>query len=372
VTDPTPAPLHDLRAAGVSVWLDDLSRDRLQSGNLADLVATRGVVGVTTNPTIFHAAITASTTYRDDLVALAASGADAAAAVRHLTVSDVQHACDLLAGVAAASAGVDGRVSLEVDPRLAHDGEATLAQARELWQAVDRPNLMIKIPATLPGLPAVTACLAEGISVNVTLIFSLQRYRAVLEAWLAGVEQRLSAGLPAADVVSVASFFVSRVDTEVDARLDAVGIEPSMGLHGRAALANARLAYQAYEQMLASPRWGALAAAGVRPQRPLWASTGVKNPAYPDTLYVTELVAPDTVNTMPQATLEAVAEHGVVRPGSVVEEYGSARATVDALAAAGIDLDDVTTLLEQQGVQKFATSWGDLLAAVEARLQAAR
>jgi transaldolase len=369
VTDPTPGPLRDLQAAGVSVWLDDLSRDRLQSGNLADLVASRGVVGVTTNPTIFHAAITASDTYRDDLAALAASGADAEAAVRDLTVADVQHACDLLAGVAEASSGVDGRVSLEVDPRLAHDGGATLVAARELWQAVDRPNLMIKIPATLAGLPAVAACLAEGISVNVTLIFSLERYRAVLEAWLDGLERRLAAGRPLADVASVASFFVSRVDTEVDARLDALGVPPSAGLHGRAALANARLAYQAYEQVRASPRWAALAAAGARPQRPLWASTGVKNPAYPDTLYVTELVAPDTVNTMPQATLDAVADHGVVRLGSVVEEYARARATVDALAAAGVDLDDVTALLEQQGVQKFATSWGDLLAAVEARLQ---
>jgi transaldolase len=372
VTDPTPVPLRALQTAGVSVWLDDLSRDRLQSGNLADLVATRAVVGVTTNPTIFHAAISTSDTYTGDLAALAADGADAEAAVRRLTVADVQQACDLLAGVADATSGVDGRVSLEVDPRLAHDGEATLAQARELWRAVDRPNLLIKIPATLAGLPAVTACLAEGISVNVTLIFSRQRYRAVLEAWLAGLEQRLAADLPVTDVVSVASFFVSRVDTEVDARLDALGVEAAAGLHGRAALANARLAYQDYEQMTASPRWATLAAAGARPQRPLWASTGVKNPAYPDTLYVTELVAPDTVNTMPQATLEAVADHGVVRPGSVVEEYGTARATVGALAAVGIDLDDVTTVLEQQGVQKFATSWGDLLAAVESRLQAAR
>jgi transaldolase len=369
MTDATvPAALAALQAAGVSVWLDDLSRERLTSGNLAALVRTRGVVGVTTNPSIFQAAITSSDAYGPDLADLAAQGVDAAEAVRRLTVADVQHACDLLAPVAQATGGVDGRVSLEVDPRLAQQGEATLAQARALWAAVDRPNLLIKIPATRASLPAVTACLAEGISVNVTLIFSLERYAAVLEAFLQGLEQRVSAGLALADVASVASFFVSRVDTEVDARLQAIGTDEALALRGQAAVANARLAYRRYEQVTSSARWQALAAAGARPQRPLWASTGVKNPDYPDTLYVTELVAPGTVNTMPEATLEAVAEHGDVRLTSVAAGYADADATATALASVGVDLADVTHLLEQQGVAKFEASWIDLLTAVEARL----
>jgi transaldolase len=354
------------------VWLDDLSRERLTSGNLAALVRTRAVVGVTTNPSIFQAAITGSDAYGPDLADLAAHGVDADEAVRRLTVSDVQQACDLLAPVAEATDGVDGRVSLEVDPRLAQQGEATLTQARALWAAVDRPNLLIKIPATTASLPAVTACLAEGISVNVTLIFSLERYAAVLEAFLDGLEQRVAAGLPVGEVASVASFFVSRVDTEVDARLQALGTDEARALRGQAAVANARLAYRLFEQVTRSDRWQALAASGARPQRPLWASTGVKNPDYPDTLYVTELVAPGTVNTMPEPTLDAVADHGDVRPTRVVDGYAAAEATVAALAGAGVDLGEVTDLLEQQGVEKFETSWTDLLAAVEARLTSAR
>jgi transaldolase len=366
-----PAPLADLAAAGVSVWLDDLSRDRLTSGNLADLVRTRGVVGVTTNPSIFQAAITKSDAYAQDLADLAAQGVDAESAVRTLTIADVRSACDVLADVYTSSDHVDGRVSLEVDPRLAHDTQATLAQARALWQAVERPNLLIKIPATLAGLPAITACLAEGISVNVTLIFSLERYRAVLEAFQTGLEQRRDAGQPLDDVASVASFFVSRVDTEVDQRLAALDDDAALALRGTAAIANARLAYRLYEQVVATPVWAELAAAGARPQRPLWASTGVKNPEYDDTRYVTQLVAPGTVNTMPEDTLEAVADHGVVTGDTVRSGYADAEQVVAALAEAGVDLDDVTDLLERQGVDKFEASWEDLLTAVESRLAVA-
>jgi transaldolase len=364
-------PLADLAAHGVSVWLDDLSRDRITTGNLASLVETRAVVGVTSNPTIFQAAITTSGSYATDIAALAREGADAEHAVRRLTVADVQAACDLLAGIAARTDGIDGRVSLEVDPRLAHDTEATITQARELWDEVGRPNLLIKIPATLAGLPAITECLAAGISVNVTLIFSLERYQAVIEAFLAGLERRWHAGLPLAEVESVASFFVSRVDTEVDDRLAAIGTEQARALQGQAAIANARLAYRAHEQVLASDRWKVLAAHGARPQRPLWASTGVKNPDYPDTRYVTELVAPGVVNTMPESTLEAVADHGEVRGNTITRSYSDADATFAALAEVGVDVADVTRLLEEQGVDKFAASWEDLLGTVDAQLTSA-
>ena len=368
----TAAALADLSDAGVSVWLDDLSRDRLTSGNLLTLIGTRAVVGVTTNPSIFQAALTRSDGYTPDLVELAADGVDAEEAVRRLTVADVQAACDTLAGVAERTGLVDGRVSLEVDPRLAHDAEATLAQARSLWAAVDRANLLIKIPATLAGLPAVTACLAEGISVNVTLIFSLDRYRAVLEAFLAGLEQRRAGGLPVADVASVASFFVSRVDTEVDQRLAALGSERALALRGTAAIANARLAYRDYERVLGSERWLALAEVGARPQRPLWASTSVKNPAYPDTRYVTDLVAAGVVNTMPEETLEAMADHGEVLGDTITGRYDDAEGVMADLAAVGIDLADVTDLLERRGVQAFAASWEGLLRAVDAQLAPSR
>ncbi len=368
----TPAPLVALSGHGVSVWLDDLSRDRLVTGNLAALMYTRAVVGVTTNPTIFAAAITASDAYAGDVRRLAGQGASAEDAVRRLTVDDVRAACDLLAGVAGRTDGIDGRVSLEVDPRLAHDAEASAAQARDLWHAVGRDNLLIKIPATEAGLPAVTECVADGISVNVTLIFSLQRYRAVMDAYLAGLERRHDAGMPLSGVESVASFFVSRVDTEVDQRLEALGTPQSLALRGRAAVANARLAYQAFEQVVASPRWQVLAAHGARPQRPLWASTGVKNPAYPPALYVSELVAPGVVNTMPEATLQAVAALGDVPNDTVRSGYADAEATFAALESVGVDIDDVTRVLEDQGVEKFARSWDELLSAVEAQLTAAR
>ncbi len=364
-------PLAELAAAGVAVWLDDLSRERLRSGNLAEL-ARRGVVGVTTNPTIFAKALASGSGYEEQVRDLALRGVAVGEAVRLLVAADVREACDVLRPVHDRTGGRgDGRVSIEVDPRLAHDTGRTLAEARGLWWLVDRPNLYIKIPATPAGLPAITACLAEGISVNVTLIFSLERYAAVTEAFQAGLEQRAARGLPLDGVASVASFFVSRVDVEIDRRLDALGGAPARSLRGRAAIANARLAYEAYEAMLVAPRWRALAEKGALPQRPLWASTGVKDPAYEDTCYVVELVAPGTVNTMPEATLEATADHARVRPDAVRGTYGDARATLDALPSLGIELGEVTDLLERQGVASFERSWDELIASVTAQLQRA-
>jgi transaldolase len=360
--------LQTLSEEGVAVWLDDLSRDRLATGGLAALVADKSVVGVTTNPSIFQAAINGSGLYSDQVEALAVAGADPDAVVRALTTDDVRAACDLLAPVAAAS-GVDGRVSIEVDPRLAHDTDATIAQARELWSEVARPNLLVKIPATKAGLPAIRATIAAGISVNVTLIFSLDRYRAVMEAFIAGLEDRLAAGLPVAGVASVASFFVSRVDTAIDPLLEVIGTAEALDLRGKAAVANARLAYQAYEATFSGARWEALAAAGAWPQRPLWASTGVKNTAYSDTLYVTELVAPGTVNTMPEATLLAMADHGVVHGDTIRREYADAAATMTALAAVGVDMSAVTERLEAEGVEKFEVAWEELLASVEGAIE---
>jgi transaldolase len=364
-------PLRLLSAQGVAIWLDDLSRDRIQTGNLQDLVDTKQVVGVTTNPSIFQAAITKSSLYDDDLRAAAAAGLDADATVQNLTTSDVRAAADLLAPVAEATV-IDGRVSIEVDPRLAHDTEATIAQARELWSVVDRPNLFIKIPATKAGLPAITTCIAEGISVNVTLIFSIERYQAVMDAYQAGLEQRLEAGKPVSGIESVASFFVSRVDSEVDKRLEAIGSDDALALRGHAAVANARLAYRAFEEVIATSRWQRLEEAGASRQRPLWASTSVKSPDYPDTMYVTDLVAPGTVNTMPENTLDAVADHGDVVGDTVTTNYGHAEDVFAALSALGVDLTDVTQVLEDEGVEKFATSWNDLLGSVEAKLEAAQ
>jgi len=358
--------LADLTAAGVAVWLDDLSRERLRSGNLAELIATRQVVGVTTNPTIFQKALADGEAYDEQVRDLALRGVDLGEAVRALTTYDVRWACDVLADVAAASDGVDGRVSIEVDPRISRDTAQTLAEARALWWLVDRPNLFIKIPATVEGLPAITAALAEGISVNVTLIFSLERYDAVMHAYVDGIEQAHAAGRDLAGLASVASFFVSRVDTEVDKRLGE-GHE----LRGTAAIANARLAYQRYEAVFSSDRWKALEAAGARPQRPLWASTGVKDPAMDDTAYVVELVAPGTVNTMPEATMQAVHDHGVVRGDTVTTSYAEAQDALDALKAAGIDLDDVVQVLEVEGLSKFEDSWEELLSSMTDQLKAA-
>ncbi|QMU77193.1 transaldolase [Streptacidiphilus sp. PB12-B1b] len=357
---PAHDPLADLSAAGVSVWLDDLSRELLAGGRLQELIDRRHVVGVTTNPTIFASALSKGERYNEQLQQLAADGADVDQAVFAITTTDVRTGCDVLRPVNERTDGVDGRVSIEVDPRLARDTEATIAQARALWEAVDRPNLFVKIPATVEGLAAITAVIAQGISVNVTLIFSLDRYRQVMDAYMNGLEQAREAGHDLTAIHSVASFFVSRVDTEVDARLDALATPEALALKGQAAVANARLAYEAFEQTTAQPRWQALAAAGARPQRPLWASTGVKNPAYPDTMYVSDLVAPGTVNTMPGSTLAAFADHGPAVSDTIQGSYPAARAHLAALADLGIDFDDVTETLEREGVTKFDTSWSEL------------
>ena len=352
--------LAALRAAGVSIWLDDLSRERLSSGSLADLVAHDHVVGVTTNPTIFAKAIGSGDAYDAQLADLSARGVCVGEALRALTTFDVRWACDVLRPVYDASDGVDGRVSIEVDPRLAHDTQATIAEARALWWAVDRPNMFVKIPAARQGLPAIAACLAEGISINVTLIFSLTRYDEVIDAFLDGMERAQQAGLSLERIGSVASFFVSRVDSEVDGRLDKLGNVGAAELRGKAAIANARLAYQHYERVFSSARWGALRAAGACPQRPLWASTSTKDPAYPDTRYVVDLVAPGVVNTMPEATLRAVADHGTVPADSIRAHYGDAQHTFDRLRELGIDYDDVVQTLEDDAVHKFDSSWDHL------------
>jgi transaldolase len=358
--------LADLSAAGVAVWLDDLSRERLRSGNLAELVETRSVVGVTTNPSIFQKALSDGAAYDEQVRDLALRGTDVGEAVRALTTYDVRWACDVLMPQYDSSDGVDGRVSIEVDPRISHDTDRTLAEAKALWWLVDRPNLYIKIPATKEGLAAITSTLGEGISVNVTLIFSLERYDAVMEAFLAGVEKAQENGHDLSKLGSVASFFVSRVDTEIDKRLG-----KDSPLRSKAAVANAQLAYQHYEKVFAGDRWKALEAAGAKPQRPLWASTGVKDKTLDDTLYVVELVAPGTVNTMPEATLQAVYDHGKVRGDTVTGSYESAQQTLDALKDAGIDYDDVVQVLEDEGLEKFEQAWGDLIESVTDQLEKA-
>jgi len=364
--------LGQLAAAGVSIWLDDLSRERLNSGNLQELITDKHVVGVTTNPTIFAAALAKGSAYDAQVRELATRGASVEDAVREITVSDVQQACDVFSGTWETTGGVDGRVSLEVDPGLARDTEATVAQALDLWKAVDRPNLLVKIPATEQGLPAITRALAEGVSVNVTLIFSVERYRAVMGAFLDGLEQAAANGHQLAGIASVASFFVSRVDTEIDKRLEAIGSDEALALRGKAAVANSRLAYAAFQEVFSSDRWQALAAKGARPQRPLWASTGVKNPDYPDTLYITELVVADTVNTMPEKSLLAFADHGEVHGDRVTGTAAEAQEVFDALERAGIDLPDVFRVLEDEGVDKFETSWTELGDTVTGQLEQAR
>jgi transaldolase len=363
--------LADLSAAGVAVWLDDLSRERLRSGNLQQLIDDKHVVGVTTNPTIFQKAISAGDAYDDATRQLALRGVDVGEAVRSLTTFDVRWACDVLKPVYDRSDGVDGRVSIEVDPRLAHDTERTMAEAKALWWLVDRPNMFIKIPATPEGLPAITDTLAAGISVNVTLIFSLQRYDEVMDAFLAGLEQAKANGHDITTMGSVASFFVSRNDTETDKRLDKLGSEEARSLRGAAAIANARLAYEHYEKVFGGDRWKALAEAGAKPQRPLWASTGVKDPAYEDTRYVVELVAKGVVNTMPEATLDAVADHGEIRGDTVTPMYAEAKQTLDRLAALGVDYDDVVQTLEDEGIKKFEDAWHELTEQITSSLSEA-
>ncbi len=366
--DAAASPLADLSAAGVSIWLDDLSRERLASGNLASLIADRHVVGVTTNPSIFQKALSDGAAYAEQVHDLAIRDVSVEEAVRALTTADVRAACDLLRPAYDTTDGLDGRVSIEVDPRLAGDTARTIAEARALWWLVDRPNLFIKIPATPEGLPAITAAISEGISVNVTLIFSLDRYAEVVDAYLAGLEAAQQAGHDLHTITSVASFFVSRVDTEIDARLEKLDTPQATELLGKAAIANARLAYRHFEQVSAGERWQTLAAAGARPQRPLWASTSVKNPAYDDTRYVVDLVAPDTVNTMPEGTLDAVADHGVIRGDTITGAYDDADAALAALADVGISYDEVVGLLETNGVAAFEASWEELLGGVEAAL----
>jgi transaldolase len=353
--------LRALSAAGVSIWLDELSRDILEDGELERLVQSCSVVGVTTNPTIFANAITRGSRYAVQLERLAANGIDVAEAVRAVVIWDVQRAADVLRPVWEKTGGVDGRVSLEVSPELADDTAATIAEAVQLWELVDRPNLMVKIPATRAGVRAVTGTVAAGVNVNVTLVFSAQRCAEIGAAYVDGLEQARENGHDLASIHSVSSLFVSRVDTEVDRRLDAKGVRD---LRGRAALANARLAHEALSDVWECGRWRSLAADGARRQRLLWASTGVKDPSFPDTKYITGLVTPGTVFTMPPATLSAFADHGEVAGDQVVGRSAEAAADIAAVTAAGIDLDDVYATLEKQGVAKFAASWAALHASV--------
>ena len=363
------SPLHDLDKAGVSIWLDDLSRDRIQSGSLAELIKSRAVSGVTTNPTIFAGAFSKGDAYAAQLAELSARGASASEAVFEATTQDVRMACDVFAGVYKSTNGVDGRVSIEVEPGIAMDSAKTVTQAKELFKAVDRENVMIKIPATVPGLSAITEVLAAGISVNVTLIFSLQRYELVIKAFKDGINKAKQNGHDLSKIHSVASFFVSRVDTEINKRLEAIGTKQALDLKSKAALANARLAYELFETEFAASEWKNLHNAGANKQRPLMASTGVKDTTLPDTLYVTELIAPELVNTMPEATMEAVFDHGVISPDTITGEYANSRAVLAELSDLGISYDEVVDLLESEGVEKFVASWNDLLDTVSKALQ---
>jgi transaldolase len=353
--------LEELTKAGVSVWLDDISRERLRTGNLEALMKDFHVRGVTSNPTIFASALAKGDAYDEQTKDLALRGVTVEEAARMITSYDIRWAADVLRPVYNQTDGLDGRVSLEVDPRLARDTAKTVAEAKQLWWLVDRPNMYIKIPATEAGVPAITATLAQGISVNVTLIFSLERYGEVIDAYMAGLEQAEANGHDISTIASVASFFVSRVDSEVDKRLNAIGTPEAAGLKGKAAVANARLAYELYEQKLDTPRWAALKAKGAKVQRPLWASTSTKDPSYPDTMYVVDLVVADTVNTMPEATLRATEDHGVLQGDTVHGTYDAARALFAKLEALGIGYDDVVKVLEDEGVSKFEVSWGELL-----------
>ena len=368
-----PTPLAELTAAGVSIWLDDLDRHRIESGDLASLITDDDVRGVTTNPTIFAKALSGTTSaYGPQLAELAASGASVDEAVRDLTTTDVRNACDVFHDLWQSSDGVDGRVSIEVDPRLARETALTIEQARLLHGMVDRGNVLIKIPATREGLPAITEVLGSGISVNVTLIFSIERYASVLEAWMTGLEQAHANGHDLSSIESVASFFVSRMDSEVDARLDAIGTPEALAMRGKAGLASARLAWGVFEQAMQSERWKALEALGAHPQRPLWASTGVKDPAFPPTMYVMGLVVRGCVNTMPAATLKACAEQGGFVGDTVSNTQGESQHVWDALLRLGISEPQVCELLEDQGVEKFEVSWSELLDTVTKALEAAR
>jgi transaldolase len=361
--------LKELSEAGVAVWLDDLSRDRLVTGSLATMIRDNHVVGVTTNPTIFQKAISGSELYDAQLRDLAIRDVNVAESLRAITSHDVREACDLFRPAYDASDGVDGRVSIEVGPALAHNTEATAAEARSLWWLVDRPNLFVKIPATKAGVPAIEQTLSEGISVNVTLIFSLERYGEVIDAFMSGLERARSAGHDLSRLGSVASFFVSRVDTEVDARLDKIGSKAAKDMRGKAAIANARLAYKLFEEKFNSDRWRALEDAGAKPQRPLWASTSTKDPSYVDTMYVDDLVANGTVNTMPEATIHAVADHGKITGDTIRPHYADAEGVLAELKDVGIVYDDVVQVLEEEGIEKFEASWTELTESTKAELK---
>ena len=364
--------LAALSAAGVSIWLDDLSRERLNSGNLKELITDSSVVGVTTNPTIFAAALANGEAYDAQVRELKQRGASVDDTVREVTVADVREACDVFRNTWEGSGGVDGRVSLEVSPLLARDTAGTLAEAQDIWKAVDRPNLLVKIPATNEGLSAITDALAEGVSINVTLIFSVERYRDVMDAYLAGLERASANGHNLAGIASVASFFVSRVDTEIDKRLEKIGTDEALALRGKAGIANSRLAYAAFQETFQGTRWAQLTAQGAKAQRPLWASTGVKNPEYSDTMYVTELLVADTVNTMPEKTLQAFADHGEVQGDLVTGTGAQAQEVFDALERVGIDLTDVFVVLEDEAVEKFEVSWRELLDTVKGQLDSVK
>lgn len=356
-------------ATGTSIWLDDLSRERLMEApnatSLSFLIKNEFVTGVTTNPIIFSQAISKSDLYAIEIADLAVSGLDIESIITKLTTDDVRNACDLFTDTFHKSNGIDGRVSIEVDPRLARDTENTIAQGKSLWNLVNRPNLLIKVPATVEGLPAITALIADGISVNVTIIFSVERYKAVLNAFMEGLELRLSNGKPITEIHSVASFFISRVDSEVDNQLKSQSSPIATALLGKAAIANARLAYKEFLNVKASDRWKTLKNNGAHIQRPLWASTGVKDKTYEDTRYVTELTGPDTVNTMPQGTLDAVKDHGVTRGDALTSGFESAEKDLEALNATGISMEEVAVKLEREGIDKFVAPWIELIESVK-------
>ncbi|RNE49193.1 transaldolase [Corynebacterium alimapuense] len=355
--------IDELAALGTSTWLDDLSRDRITSGNLQEVINTKSIVGVTTNPSIFASAMSKGTAYDKQISQLKDQGASVDEAVYAMSVDDVRDACDIFTEIYHSSHGQDGRVSIEVDPRISADRAATIAQARQLWATVDRPNVMIKIPATVESIPAITDALAEGISVNVTLIFSVSRYREVLVAYREGIQQAAANGHDVSNIFSVASFFVSRLDTEIDRRLDEIGTDEALALKGKAGVANAHRAYALFKQF-----GSAELPEGANLQRPLWASTGVKNPDYPATLYVSELAGPDTVNTMPESTIDAVLSEGGLHGDTLSDVEAAAEAVFAGLASVGIDIEEVFSVLEQEGVDKFVASWTELLDSMETQL----
>ncbi|MCU1639016.1 MAG: tal [Microbacteriaceae bacterium] len=365
------SPTAALSQLGVSIWLDDLSRERINSGGLQKLIAEKNVVGITTNPTIFASALAKGEAYDAQVAELAERGTNVTDAVFEITTDDVANAADIFRPIYDSTNGYDGRVSIEVEPSMAHDAAGTFVEAKRLWAKVDRPNAMIKIPATVEGLEAITNSIAAGISVNVTLIFSLERYREVINAYLSGLEKAKGAGHDLSGIHSVASFFVSRVDTEIDKRLEAIGTDEARALKSKAGIANAQLAYQAFQQAFSTERAAGLLAAGANRQRPLWASTGVKDPNLPDTLYVTELAVADVVNTMPEKTLDATFDHAEIHGDAVTGFYDSANEVLDAIDGLGISYDEVTALLEREGLDKFSVSWNELLDTVTAALEAA-